>query len=149
MNLLIAAGTAKHIRPATGRRWFWIAGCCLIGENSNSGLSKPLRWSNGLSHLSRASLAGANFLQVAQEKKSVTRWAAFSIMQYGGSSLTAIQSQVLARVLVFVFLQSVSEPLTFSKLKRCICCWGYWGFGKRRWCFSTCRRDYAGANWPG
>jgi len=25
---------------------------------------------------------------------------------------------------------------------------GYWGFGKRRWCFSTCRRDYAGANWP-
>src|SRR6266404_4528806 len=32
-----------------------------------------------------------------------------------------------------------------QKLKRCICCWGYWGFGKRRWCFSTCRRGYAGA----
>src|SRR5450755_4512420 len=88
-------------------------------------------------------------LAVGTREKLVEAVGTVSIMQYGGSSLTAIQSQVPARVLVFVFLQSVSEHLTFSKLKRCICCWGYWGFGKRRWCFSTCRRDYAGANWPG
>jgi predicted alpha/beta hydrolase len=62
---------------------------------------------HGLSHLSQASLVDGSFLQVAREKKSATRWAAFSIMQYGGSLLTAIQSQVPARVLVFVFLQKV------------------------------------------
>ena len=42
-------------------------------------------------------------------------------MQYGGSSLTAIQSQVPARAQVFVFLQSESEHLTFSKWKKCNC----------------------------
>ncbi len=73
-------------------------------------------------------------------------------MQYGGNSLTAIQLPARARVLVFVFPQSVSERPTFSKLKRCICCWGHWGFGKRPWCFSTCRRDcrrgeLAGLKW--
>lgn len=25
---------------------------------------------------------------------------------------------------------------------------GVWGFGRRPWCFSTCRRAYAVANWP-
>ena len=68
------------------------------------------------------SLAAANFLQVAREKKSATRWAAFSIMQYAGNSLTAIQLPAWATVLVFVFPQSVSERPTFSKLKRCIFC---------------------------
>ena len=70
-------------------------------------------------------------------------------LDYGGNSLTAIQLPARARVLVFVFPQSVSERPTFSKLKRCIFCWGHWGLGKRPWCFSTCRRDCAGANWPG
>jgi hypothetical protein len=53
------------------------------------------------------------------------------------------------RAQVFGSQQSVNGHLTFSKLKRCICCWEHWGFGKGRWCFSTCRRDYAGANWLG
>ena len=80
------------------------------------------------------------------------RGAAFSIMQYGGNSLTVIQLPARARVLVFVFPQSVSERPTFSKLKRCIFCWGHWGLGKRPWCFSTCRRDLrrgelAGLKW--
>jgi integrase len=97
-------------------------------------------------------LEDANFLQVAREKKSATRWAAFSIMQYGGSSLTAIQSQVRARVLVFVFLQSVSERLTFSKLKRCISCWGYWGIREKAMVFFDMpsglrRRELAGLKW--
>ena len=54
-----------------------------------------------------------------------------------------------ARVQVFVFLRSVNEHLTFSKLKRCICCWESLVSGRRPWCFSTCHRDYAEANWPG
>jgi hypothetical protein len=32
---------------------------------------------------------------------------------------------------VFVFPQSMSERPTFSKLKRCVFCWGHWGLGMR------------------
>ena len=54
-------------------RWESQPGFSLIGEGLNSEPSKPLRSSNGLRRLSRASLVNRSLLQAARERRSGTR----------------------------------------------------------------------------
>ena len=109
-----------------------------IGGNRTRGPSKPLRWSNGLRRLSRASFVRRKPLAGGTKREDPRRdGQRFQSCNTVGVHGPESNRRRRSRVLVSVSLQSVNEHLTFSKLKRCICSGGTGTSGERRWCFWT------------